>query len=34
MANVGANILFLGSDKSYFVVKILAKGSVRLTAFA
>jgi hypothetical protein len=34
MANVGANILFLGSDKSYFMGKILTKSSVHLTAFA
>ena len=34
MDNVGANILFLGGDKYYFVVKILTKSSVHLTAFS
>ena len=33
MANVGANIVFFGSDKSYFVGIILTKSSVHLTAF-
>jgi hypothetical protein len=33
MANVGANVLFLGSEKSYFVGKIIKKSSVHLTAF-
>jgi hypothetical protein len=34
MANVGANILFLESDKSYFQGTIPAKSYVHLTAFA
>jgi hypothetical protein len=34
MDNVGANIVFLGSDKYYFVGKILTKSSVHLTAFS
>jgi hypothetical protein len=33
MTNVGANILFFGSDKSYFMGKMLTKSSVHLTAF-
>jgi hypothetical protein len=33
LANICAKILFLGSDKSYFVGKNITKSSVHLTAY-